>query len=52
MTLLVNGAWYYDEPGALVGVEEDGETLASNVAALEYDVPDLVAAKHAPGARQ
>jgi len=43
MTFLVNGARQYDEPGVLMSFEERAGDLATNVASLGYDVPELIA---------
>lgn len=45
MTFLVEGVLRYDEPGVFVSFEERSDDLASNVASLGYDIPELVAQK-------
>jgi circadian clock protein KaiC len=42
---LVRGAVEYEEPGILIGFEENGEELAQNMASLGFDLNDLVARK-------
>jgi circadian clock protein KaiC len=45
MTLLVNGATRFGEPGVFVSFEETSRDLAENVASLGFDVPALIAAR-------
>ena len=45
LTFLVNGALQFDEPGVLMTFEENGEEIASDVASLGFDLPELVAAQ-------
>jgi circadian clock protein KaiC len=45
LTFLVNGALQFDEPGVLVTFEENGEEMASDVASLGFDLPELIKAK-------
>jgi circadian clock protein KaiC len=45
LTFLVNGAVHYDEPGVLVTFEENGDEMASDVASLGFDLPELIKAK-------
>ena len=45
LTFLVNGAVHYDEPGVLMTFEENGEEMASDVASLGFDLPELIKAK-------
>jgi circadian clock protein KaiC len=42
-SFLVNGARQFDEPGVLMTFEENSEELASDVASLGFDLPELVA---------
>ena len=42
LTFLVNGAVHYDEPGVLMTFEENGEEMASDVASLGFDLPELI----------
>src|SRR6478735_7818096 len=42
LTFLVNGAVGYDEPGVLMTFEENGEEMASDVASLGFDLPELI----------
>jgi len=44
MTFLVNGAVRFDEPGVLLTFEENAEEIASDVASLGFDLPQLIAA--------
>jgi circadian clock protein KaiC len=44
LTFLVNGAIQFDEPGVLMTFEENAEEIASDVASLGFDLPELVAA--------
>ncbi len=43
VTVLVNGATRFDEPGVFMSFEERAEDLAANVASLGYDLDGLVA---------
>ena len=45
LTFLVNGAVQFDEPGVLMTFEENGEEIASDVASLGFDLPDLIASQ-------
>ena len=45
LTFLVNGAIQYDEPGVLMTFEENGEEIASDVASLGFDLPELIKAQ-------
>ena len=45
LTFLVNGALQFEEPGVLLTFEENAEEMASDVASLGFDLPELVAAK-------
>jgi len=45
LTFLVNGATRFDEPGVLMTFEENAEEIASDVAALGFDLPRLVEAR-------
>jgi len=45
LTFLVNGALRFDEPGVLLTFEENADEMASDVASLGFDLPELVAAK-------
>jgi circadian clock protein KaiC len=45
LTFLVNGAVHYDEPGVLMTFEENGEEMASDVASLGFDLPELIKAQ-------
>ncbi len=42
LTFLVNGALQYDEPGVLMTFEENAEEMASDVASLGFDLPELI----------
>lgn len=42
LTFLVNGAVLFDEPGVLMSFEENAEEMASDVASLGFDLPELV----------
>jgi circadian clock protein KaiC len=42
LTFLVNGALHFDEPGVLMTFEENAEEVASDVASLGFDLPDLI----------
>jgi circadian clock protein KaiC len=44
LTFLVNGATRFDEPGVLMTFEENTDELASDVASLGFDLPELIAA--------
>ena len=41
----MNGAIQFDEPGVLMTFEENAEEIASDVASLGFDLPDLIDAK-------
>jgi len=45
LTFLVNGAQRFDEPGVLLTFEEDADEIASDVASLGFDLPELISAK-------
>ncbi len=45
LTFLVNGARHFDEPGVLLSFEENGDEMASDVASLGFDLPELIRAK-------
>lgn len=45
MTVLVNGAIMFDEPGVFMSFEEASEDLALNVQSLGYDLQSLIDAK-------
>src|SRR6188474_1941472 len=45
LTFLVNGALQFDEPGVLLTFEENAAEMASDVASLGFDLPELIAAK-------
>jgi circadian clock protein KaiC len=45
LTFLVNGAMLFDEPGVLMTFEENAEEMASDVASLGYDLPELIRTK-------
>jgi len=45
LTFLVNGALHFDEPGVLMTFEENEEEIASDVASLGFDLPELVKAQ-------
>src|SRR6188474_3546202 len=45
LTFLVNGALQFDEPGVLMTFEENAEEIASDVASLGFDLPQMVEAK-------
>jgi len=45
LTFLVNGAIRFDEPGVLMTFEENGEEIASDVASLGFDLPELIHAQ-------
>lgn len=45
LTFLVNGATRFDEPGVLMTFEENGDELASDVASLGFDLPELIDAQ-------
>src|SRR6266850_5076456 len=42
LTFLVNGAVQFDEPGVLMTFEENEEEIASDVASLGFDLPELI----------
>src|SRR5689334_18457011 len=44
LTFLVTGALQFDEPGVLLTFEENAEEIASDVASLGFDLPQLIAA--------
>ncbi len=44
LTFLVNGVVRFDEPGVLLTFEENAAEIASDVASLGFDLPQLVAA--------
>ena len=44
LTFLVNGALHFDEPGVLLSFEENAEEIASDVASLGFDLPELIKA--------
>lgn len=45
LTFLVNGALQFDEPGVLLTFEESADEMASDVASLGFDLPQLIEAK-------
>src|SRR5688572_31330261 len=45
VTFLVNGALRFGEPGVLLTFEEDADEIASDVASLGFDLPELIEAK-------
>jgi circadian clock protein KaiC len=45
LTFLVNGALQFDEPGVLMTFEENEEEIASDVASLGFDLPELIKAQ-------
>jgi circadian clock protein KaiC len=45
LTFLVNGVVRFDEPGVVLTFEENAEEMASDVASLGFDLPELIAAK-------
>ncbi len=45
LTFLVNGAVQFDEPGVLMTFEENAEEIASDVASLGFDLPQLIEAQ-------
>lgn len=45
LTFLVNGAVQFDEPGVLMTFEENAEEIASDVASLGFDLPELIASQ-------
>src|SRR6188474_3087570 len=45
LTFLVNGAVQFDEPGVLMTFEENAEEIASDVASLGFDLPELIRAQ-------
>ena len=46
MTVLVNGATMFDEPGVFMSFEEASEDLALNVQSLGYDLQSLIDARN------
>jgi circadian clock protein KaiC len=42
LTFLVNGVLQFGEPGVLLTFEENGDELASDVASLGFDLPQLI----------
>ena len=45
LTFLVNGASQFDEPGVLLTFEENAAEIASDIASLGFDLPELIKAK-------
>lgn len=45
LTFLVNGALQFGEPGVLLTFEENGDEIASDVASLGFDLPQLIRSK-------
>jgi circadian clock protein KaiC len=45
LTFLVNGAIRFDEPGVLMTFEENADEIASDVASLGFDLPELIKAQ-------
>lgn len=45
LTFLVKGALDFDEPGVLMTFEENEEEIASDVASLGFDLPELIKAQ-------
>jgi len=45
LTFLVNGATRFDEPGVLMTFEENAEEMASDVASLGFNLPQLIDAR-------
>ncbi len=45
LTFLVNGALQFGEPGVLLTFEENAEEMASDVASLGFDLPQLIRSK-------
>src|SRR5688500_20372803 len=45
LTFLVNGALHFDEPGVLMTFEENEGEIASDVASLGCDLPELIKAQ-------
>jgi len=45
LTFLVNGATRFNEPGVLLTFEENTDEMASDVASLGFDLPELIAAQ-------
>jgi circadian clock protein KaiC len=45
LTFLVHGAVQFDEPGVLLTFEENADEMASDVASLGFDLPQLIAAQ-------
>jgi len=46
MSVILNGALRYGEPGVIMTFEESAEELAQNVASLGFDLARLIARKH------
>jgi circadian clock protein KaiC len=44
LTFLVNGTIQFNEPGVLMTFEENAEEIASDVASLGFDLPELIKA--------
>jgi circadian clock protein KaiC len=44
LTFLANGIVLFDEPGVLLTFEENADEIASDVASLGFDLPDLIEA--------
>src|SRR3954468_12153201 len=44
LTFLVNGVNRFDEPGVLLSFEENSDEIASDVASLGFNLPELIAA--------
>src|SRR6185312_10879987 len=42
LTFLVNGALQFGEPGVLMTFEENADEVASDVASLGFDLPELI----------
>jgi circadian clock protein KaiC len=45
LTFLVNGTIHFNEPGVLMTFEENAEEIASDVASLGFDLPELIKAQ-------
>src|ERR1051325_2703290 len=45
LTFLVNGALHFGEPGVLMTFEENADEVASDVASLGFNLPDLISAQ-------
>src|SRR5687768_16406249 len=45
LTFLVNGAMLYNEPGVLMTFEENVDEMASDVASLGFNLPELIESK-------